>query len=138
MKDIRHAIYRLLADDPTVNGLCGGRIYPVQLKQGVRDPSIVYHRITGLFDYQMSGPSGLVQNLIQIDSVATGNDAASNLANAAHDRLTGFRGEVITVSGSPQEIVTVHGIFQTSDRDVFDTVTQMFAVQRDYQVWFWE
>jgi Protein of unknown function (DUF3168) len=138
MKDIRKAIYALLFSDPTVNSLSGGRIYPVQLKQGVRDPSVVYHRITGLFDYQMNGPSGLVQNLIQIDSVAAGNDAATQLANAVHDVLTGHRGDVLVGSSSPQESIYVHGIFQTSDRDVFDTVTTLYAVQRDFQVWFQE
>jgi hypothetical protein len=138
MKDIRKAIYALLNSDPVVNSLSGGRIYPVQLKQGVRDPSIVYHRITGLFDYQMNGPSGLVQNLMQIDSVAISNDAATQLANAAHDVLTGRRGEIFFGSSSPQESITVHGIFQTNDRDIFDDVTQMFSVQRDFQVWFWE
>jgi Protein of unknown function (DUF3168) len=138
MKDIRKAIYALLNSDPVVNSLSGGRIYPVQLKQGVRDPSIVYHRITGLFDYQMNGPSGLVQNLVQIDSVAISNDAATQLANAAHDVLTGRRGEIFFGSSSPQESITVHGIFQTNDRDIFDDVTQMFSVQRDFQVWFWE
>jgi Protein of unknown function (DUF3168) len=138
MKDIRKALYALLNSDPVVNSLSGGRIYPVQLKQGVRDPSIVYHRITGLFDYQMNGPSGLVQNLMQIDSIAVSNDVATQLANAAHDVLTGHRGEVFFGSSSPQESITVHGIFQTNDRDIFDDVTQMFSVQRDFQVWFWE
>lgn len=138
MKDVRKAIYALLMADSTVNSLSGGRIYPVRLKQGVRDPSVVYHRITGLFDYQMSGPSGLVQSLMQIDSVATGSDAATQLANAVHDALTGHRGDVQHGTGSPQESITVHGIFQTSDRDFFDTVTEMFSVQRDFQVWYWE
>jgi hypothetical protein len=138
MKDIRKAIYALLNGDATVNSMSGGRIYPVRLKQGVRDPSVVYHRVTGLFDYQMNGPSGLVQNLIQIDSVAVGNDAATALANAVHDVLTGHRGQVQVGTSSPQESIFVHGIFQTSDRDVFDSVTEMFAVQRDFQVWFQE
>jgi uncharacterized protein DUF3168 len=138
MKDIRKAIYALLATDATVNGLCGGRIYPVQLKQGVRDPSIVYHRITGLFDYQMSGSSGLVQNLFQIDSIAVTNDLASQLADAVHDRLRGFRGDVAFGTASPRDTITLHGIFESSNRDTFDTATQVFVVQRDFQVWFWE
>lgn len=138
MKDIRKAIRALLLADPVVNSLSGGRIYPVQLPEGVRLASVVYHRVTGLFDYEMDGPSGLVQNLIQIDSVAVGNDEATNLANAVHDALTGFRGEVPFGSASPQESITVHGIFQTNDRDIFDSITKMMAVQRDFQVWYWE
>jgi hypothetical protein len=138
MKDIRKALRAILVADPTVNGLSGGRIYPVRLPQGQRATSIVYHRVTGLFDYQMNGPSGLVQNLMQIDSVAVGNDEATALANAVHDALTGFNGEVFFGSSSPQESIMVHGIFQINDRDIFDTVTEMLAVQRDFQVWFWE
>jgi hypothetical protein len=138
MKDIRKALRAILVADPAVSSLSGGRIYPVRLPQGQRATSIVYHRVTGLFDYQMNGPSGLVQNLMQIDSVAVGNDEATALANAVHDALTGFSGEVFFGSSSPQESIMVHGIFQINDRDIFDTVTEMLAVQRDFQVWFWE
>jgi Protein of unknown function (DUF3168) len=138
MKDIRPALYALLVNDPTVNSLCGGRIYPVRMKQGVRDPSIVYHRITGLTDYQMNGSSGLLQNLMQFDSVATTADSATLLANAVHDVLSGHRGEVFYGTASPQNSVFVHGIFQTNDRDIFDDLTEMFSVQRDFEVWFWE
>src|SRR5262245_5182763 len=103
MKDIRHAIYALLFNDPAVNALCGGRIYPAQLKQGVTEPSIVYHRITGLFYYQMDTRPGLAQNLIQIDSIARGNDSATQLANAVYDVLSGYRGDVAVGTSSPQE-----------------------------------
>ena len=138
MKDIRGALRAILAADPTVNALCAGRIYPVQLAQGVRSPSVVYHRVTGLFDYVMNGPSGLVQSLMQIDSVAPGPDAATSLGNAVHDALTGFRGLVTFGSNSPQTSITIHGIFNTTERDSFDAVTEMNALQRDYQIWYWE
>src|SRR5262245_23766620 len=138
MKDIRKALRALLVADPTVNSLSGGRIYPVQLPQGVRASSVVYHRVTGLIDYQMNGGSGLAENLFQIDSVAITNDDATLLANAVHDCLTGHRGEVFFGSSSPQDSIMIHGIFQVNDRDVFDNVTQMMAAQRDFEIWFWE
>jgi hypothetical protein len=138
MKDIRGALRTILASDPAVNALCAGRIYPVRLKQGDRGPSIVYHRVTALFDYEMDGPSGLVQSLMQIDSVAALEDAATQLGNAVHDVLTGFRGQVLFGSNSPQTSITIHGIFNTTERDVFDSVTEMVALQRDYQIWYWE
>lgn len=139
MKDIRPALYTLLLSDATVNGLVGGsRIFPVRLPQGTKAQSLVYHRVTGEFDYEMDGPSGLVQNLIQLDSIATSNDLATQLANAAHDVLTGFRGQVSFGTNSPQDFVFINGIFQQADRDLFDTVTELFSVQRDFQVWFWE
>jgi hypothetical protein len=119
MKDIRRALVALLLADPAVNSLVGGeRVRPIRLPQGERGPSIV-------------------QTLMQFDNVATSAGTATQLANAVFDCLSGYRGTVVVGSDSPAAAITIHGIFQTSERDTYDSVTEMFNVQRDMQVWYW-
>jgi hypothetical protein len=131
MKDIRPALRSLLLSDPTVSGLVGGvRIHSTVLPQGQRLASIVYTRISGVFPFELDASAGIVQNLMQVDSIAISSDEANNLANAAHDVLSGFKGEVNTV--------IIQGIWQTNERDLFDSVTGMHRVSRDYSIWFVE
>jgi hypothetical protein len=131
MKDVRPALRTLLLADTTVSNLVGGsRIYPGVLPQGQRSPSLVYNRISGVFPFELDGSGGIVQNLIQIDAIADSSDTASNLANAVHDALNGFRGTVATVE--------FKGIFQTNERDIFDSAVQLHRVSRDFSTWFVE
>jgi hypothetical protein len=134
MKDIRLAFRQILLDDPTVASLSGGRIYPVNLPQGVRAPSLVYFRITDFSDYHMLGDSGLQRVFMQLDTWADKHDATVNLADAAHDALSGVSGRIGLGGNSPTDFVDVRGIFQSNGRDLYDTTTQLFRMSRDYQV----
>lgn len=138
MKDIRLAIRTLLLADPAVNSLVGGkRIYPVQLLEGVRDPSIVFGRITDISDYHMLGDSGLQQTFMQINAFANKHDLSVNLADATHDAISGFRGTVIYDAGSsPPGFIEVQGIFHIGGRDLHDDTVQLFNMSRDYQIAF--
>lgn len=138
MKDIRLAFRALLLSDATVNALCGGRIYPVDLPQTTRAPSLVYSRISDFSDYHMVGDSGLQRISMQLDSWADKHDSSVALADAAHDVLSGFHGRVLYGSDSPQAFIEIRGIFQINGRDLSDHVTQMFRMSRDYQVMFAE
>lgn len=139
MKDVRPALRSLLLADPTVNGMVGGtRIYPIVMPQGMRSPSVVYQRITGTYLYGMDGSAGVQQNTIQFDSIAESADAATNLANAVHDVLAGFKGQVSYGSNSPQGFVVFQGMFRTNERDLYDGVTQLFRISRDFAIWFVE
>lgn len=134
MKDIRLAFRSLLLADPTVNALCGGRCFPVNLPQDQRSPSLVYLRITDFSDYHMLGDSGLQHVFMQVDSWADKHDSSVNLADAAHDAISGFRGRAIYGSNSPQDFIDVRGIFQTNGRDLYDNTVQLFRMSRDYQI----
>lgn len=132
MKDVRIAFRALLLADSTVNGLCGGRVYPVELPENMRSPALVYFRVSDFGDYHMEGDSGLQRISMQLDSWAENQDAAVSLADAAHDVLSGFRGRVDYTS----DFMDIRGIFQTNGRDLSDHVTQMFNTSRDYQVFY--
>jgi hypothetical protein len=130
MKDIRIAFRTLLLADATVNGLCAGRVYPVELPQNMRSPSLVYFRIFDVSDYHMLGDSGLQRISMQLSSWADKHDLSVNLADAAHDALSGFKGRVVYAG----DFIDVRGIFQSNGRDLFDDVTQMYHMSRDYTV----
>lgn len=137
MKDIRFAFVSILANDPAVGALCSGRIYPVRMQQNIRDPSLVYLRITDSADYHLGGDAGLQSTWMQLDALAVHQDSCVNLADAAQAALSGFAGRVVYDAGSsPPGFIDVRGIFQTNGRDLFDDTTQMFRMSRDYQIRF--
>ena len=119
MKDIRLAFRALLLADPTVNSLVGGtRVYPVRPPQTQRAPSLVYLRIIDFSDYNMLGDSGLQRTSMQLDAWADTHDASVQLADAAHDAITGFSGRAVYGSNSPQDYIDIRGIFQNIGRDL--------------------
>ncbi len=129
MKDIRPALRSYLLADAEVNALVGGsRIHHARLPQDQVEPSVVYHNISGIGDYHLQSDSGLGQVRMQIDSWAQSADAATELANAVYDRLTGVRGYMDTVS--------VKGTFLTSGRDDYDDVNRLYRISRDFIIWY--
>jgi hypothetical protein len=131
VKDIRPALRSYLFGDPTVNGLVGGaRIHHLRLPQDDVGPSIVFTKITEAADYHMAGGSGLVTMRMQFDAWAQNADAATQLANAMFDRLSGAKGVIGTDS------VDVQGIYVVNGRDDYDGVTKLYRVSRDYLIWY--
>ncbi len=129
MKDIRPALRTFLLGDPIINGLVGGdRIHAVRLPQGQVEPSVVYTKISELGDYNMDGDSGLLHMRMQFDSWAQNADAATELANAINDRLSGASG----LMGD----INVFGAFLDSGRDDFDSESILFRSSRDYFIWY--
>ncbi len=133
MKDIRPALRSFLLEDPTISGLVGGsRIHSARLPQDQLDPSIVYHKISEIGDYDMDGDTSLGQMRMQIDAWALSNDIANQLANAVYDKLTGHRG-IITFNSSTLDM---KGAFLASGREDYDDIMKMFRVSRDFLIWY--
>lgn len=131
MNDLRPALRAvLLADAAVFSAVGGSRIFPVQMPQGEKRPSLVYHRVSGSSDYHMAGSSGLAQSRMQLDSVAEHAALAVQLANAVHDRLSGFKGT--------QDGVVIQGSFMVNEREDFDSTALLFRVTRDYAIWYME
>lgn len=129
MRDIRPALRTFLLDDPAVSALVGGdRIHAVRMPQDQVEPSVVFIKISEFGDYNMASDSGLGHLRMQIDSWAQNSDAATELANAVYDRLTG----AATMMGS----VNVLGAFLDSGRDDYDSVTRLFRSSRDFMIWY--
>lgn len=128
MKDIRPALREFLLGDATVAGLVAARVYPIKIPQGVNQASVVYTRISGVGDYKMEGPTGWAHPRIQIGAWAPTADAAVAVANAVKDRIDGFTG----VMGSGGNAVTVQGVFQADEREMYDDDVKLHGVSRDY------
>ena len=133
MKDIRAALRAFLLADPTVSGLVGGhRIHMTVLPQNQVEPSVVCTKVTETGDYHMAGDSGLGQMRMQIDSWAQAGDAATELANAVYDRLSGAR-EIIDYDST---FINLRGAFLANGRDDYDEVTQLYRNSRDFVLWY--
>jgi len=128
MKDIRPALRGYLLDDPTLVSLVGDRIHHIRLPQGQVEPSVVYHKITEIGDYSMQGDTGLSHMRIQFDSWAQTADAANQLSNAVHTRLSGVT--------ALMDDVEIQGVFLDNGRDDYDDVALMFRSSRDYIIWY--
>lgn len=103
----------LLADTAIAALLGGGdRLYWNLIEQGKPNPAAVIYLISGVPDYHMAGPSGLVESRVQIDCRGATAAEAKQLYDAIRLKLSGFRG----VQGS----IKFKGIFQASERTRFD------------------
>lgn len=147
IKDLRPALLALLYADADIYTAVGGagtqdaggrRIYPLMLKQGQKQPSIVYSRVSNVGDHHMRGPSGLSQPRVQIDCWADTLNGAASLADQVKNRLDGFRGTVSFGSASPQDTVDILGAFFDGEREDYDDAAKMYRVSRDYFIWFRE
>jgi uncharacterized protein DUF3168 len=131
LTDLRAGLYTFLLTNSDIAVMVGGeRIYPVVLKQGIREPSIVYNRISGQGDHHMQGPSGLSRPRYQIDAYAVTPDEANALADLVKFHLDGFQG----LMGS----VSVQGVFFDTERDDYQADVDLFRMSRDYLFWFEE
>jgi len=135
IKDIRPALRAFLLADPQIAAMVGGqRIFPLRLPQGIREPSIVYARITGLGDHHMQGASGLTRPRFQIDAWAKSADDATRLADLVKARIDGYRGPMTVAS----ETVAVQGVFFDTERENYDGTAELYRVGRDYVFWLEE
>ena len=127
---MQEALTALLLADTAIAGLTGGgdRLYWNVGEQGKPDPMAVLYLISGVPDYHMQGPSGLVESRVQIDCRAGTVAEALALARAIEARLSGYRGT--------QDGIKFKGIFKQSERARFDAEpkpgTHMHSA--DYQI----
>lgn len=145
LADIRPALRAFLLADSDINEWVGGsggdddgRLWPLVLKQGTTEPSIVYNTASSVGDHHMEGASGLSRDRIQIDSYAENEDDAFELAKAIQLVLDGASGDWAYGSDSPQSAVTVQGVFIRNKRDGYDDTAKMFFCSRDYEIAFAE
>ena len=71
-----------LANDPTVSGLVGTRIYWKIRPQGTDLPAIILSMVSGQRDQVMSGPMGTQGNRVQFDCMTSSKSAAIALRNS--------------------------------------------------------
>jgi len=128
LNDIRSALrLHLLANSNVSPIIDGTRMYPVVLPQGVTEPSIVYHLVSGIGDHTMQGPSGLNRPRLQLDAYAQSYDDAVELADLVKEALDGYSGLM--------SIVPVQGAFFDTEREDYQSDVKLYRVSRDYLIW---
>lgn len=132
VKDLRPALYSFLLADSAITAITGAgvgaRIYPMKIKQGVNQASVVYTRISGEGDYHNEGPSGYARVRMQIAAWAQKADDADALARAVKAAIDGYSGPM----GSGANLVQVQGVFQADAREMWDDTAALHGVMRDW------
>lgn len=96
----------------------GSRVYPLRIPQNPTYPALAYQRISTPRIMSHDGASKLAMPRIQLTLWASTYSSLKAVSEALRGLLIGYRG---TVGG-----VVIQGIFFDSERDEFDTTTQIF------------
>lgn len=90
---MEEALISLLLEDAGVSALVSDRINFQRRSQSESSmPAIVMHKISAPRDYNMSGPSNLIETRIQVDCFGEKYKSAKTLARAVVAVLNGFSG----------------------------------------------
>lgn len=114
----------LLADSAISTAVGNARVYPTNLAQGQREPSIVFTLVSEQTIRASLRSTGLVFARVQVDCWAATHAAAASLALLVKERLDGYRGQM---GGA-----VVQGIFSEAASYNYDAAATLYRVSRDY------
>lgn len=111
---VEKAIYTRLTTDATITAIIGtgdaARCWPVnEAPQNPTDPYLIMQRVGSEPIENLSGGSGLIFAMIQVDAIGYVYLTIKDLADKVRQRLQGFRGTVSSID--------IGGIRFLSDRD---------------------
>lgn len=119
----------LLADGPLA-AIVAARINWNERPQGKALPAVVLQRITGIRDYHMQGPSGLVRSLVQIDCWGKTFEEVIAASRAVIARLSGVgMGEVSSI-----QLASLINERQGFDGDP-DASERFHRASLDFELW---
>ena len=127
---MEEALIDWLLADSAIETIAGDRINWNVTKQGSGKPSLVLTRVTGIPDYHMQGPSGLVRSLVQADCWATKYETALALGRAAKARLSGIGAAEVDGFQKVSVINERHGFEPGAE-----TAEQFHRVSLDFELW---
>lgn len=124
MAHLESKIFNLLSTNTAVTALVADRVFPGKLKPGCRLPAISFFRISGNYDVDLGGNSGLEQPRIQVDCWALGDEPRRDLGKAVRAAM-----------GSAN--VETHGFSALciTDTDAHDEATNHLGVSIDFSCW---
>ena len=124
---MEETLIAFLLADSGIAAIIGKEATWAERKQGGAFPALVLHRISGNRDYNMQGPSGLVQSRIQADCWALKYADAIKLSRAVRLALSGYQ------AGN------IQGAFIDSERQSVEQETngaqRYFRVSLDFMIW---
>jgi len=127
---LESSLIRFLRDDDPVFAIVEGRITAVLQHQKQKFPSISVQRVHGQHHNNLTGPSGLVEALIQIDCWGKVYNNAKLLAEAVRIAMLDFSGTQFGTNGIQSDL--------ESDRDLPDPTTGIYRVMLEYRIFYQE
>lgn len=124
---IYEALRTRLIATANVQSIVSSRIYPVKMPDNPTFPAISMQMVSALHEESLSGSSGLVGALLQLDCWAASINTAHDLAEKVRLALEGFRGTVASHD--------IQGITDWQTIDSFDDDTAIYRVSCLSRVW---
>lgn len=127
---MEEALVDWLLDDIAIEDIVSDRINWNVTPQGDGKPSLVLSRITGIPDYHMQGPSGLVRSVVQADCWAGTFSSAVTLGRAVKARLSGISAAQVNDFQKVSVINERHGFEPGAE-----TAERYHRVSLDFELW---
>lgn len=127
---MEEALVDWLLDDSAIETIVSDRINWNVTPQGDGKPSLVLSRITGIPDYHMLGPSGLVRSVVQADCWAGTFAGAVTLGRAVKARLSGIGAAQVDDFQKVSVINERHGFEPGAE-----TAERFHRVSLDFELW---
>lgn len=126
---MEEALVNLLLADSDLSALVGPRIHWDEIPQGSADPAVTLFLVSGVPDYHMAGPSGLVASRVQIDCRGPSKEVALSVARAVEAVLSGLK----TTIGS----IKFDSVMKINARSEFEkSATPAYRLESaDYRIW---
>jgi DNA-binding NarL/FixJ family response regulator len=124
---IEHALRSLLAEDTTIEGLVGERIYYTQAVQEADTPYIVITKVSGLRVHSHQGTSSLANPRIQLSVFSATYLEAKQIAQAIQSVLQGYTGT--------SEEIEIQSCLYINEVDMYEQESKLYHVAVDYEIY---
>lgn len=118
-----------LESQTAISNIVSDRIYPMPLPQHATLPALTYTRISTVRTYSLEADMRKARARIQIDSWATTDAVAYQLARAVRHAMSGFYG---SMSGTQVHLITIE-----DERDFFESqagIVGLVRVSQDHRI----
>lgn len=136
--DLGPALRAILLADAGVSTLLDERVYRSVLPQNPSVPAVSFVEVSAQGDHHNAGPSGLASVRVQFNCWGATPDAAYQLGLKVKAALDGLKDDVAYGSNSPQDVLTVRGVFFQSSQDLYDDEAKLHYRAMDFIVWYAE
>jgi len=124
------AIYGLLSEADELARLSNGRVYPIIGPQNVINPFITYERSSTVRVSALADDTNLAHAIFQISAWSNSRDEVVNTALQIRGVMQRFKG---TNSG-----ITIEDVYIQNEVDLYDSVSKLFQVSMDFEIWYRE
>jgi hypothetical protein len=126
---IEQALRAVLVADVGVSAITT-RVYPNYIPQAPTWPLVVYQKVSGERDHDITGPTGKAHPRFQLECWAETYDEAKSLANAVREALDG--------NTFTEGAVTIGSVVIQTEFDAYEPDVKCHRIVMDFNVWHTE